>query len=78
MAHLSYIHTAARVARILGISEELLEKIGDTMEPGRDGRLSTWHTTDESIRGFTDDGLEYAREILNDPSRMAYILKELS
>jgi hypothetical protein len=78
MAHLSHIHTAARVARILGISEELLEKVSDTMEPGRDGRLSIWHTTDESIRGFTDEGIEYAREILNDPSRMAHILKDLS
>jgi len=76
MTHVSYVYTAARVAQILGISEDLLEKIGDTIEPGKDGVLSIWHTTEESIRGFTEEGLDYAREIPNDPSRMAHILED--
>ena len=75
MAHISHVYTATRVAQILGISEDLLDKIGDTIEPGKDGVLSIWHTSDESIRGFTEEGLDCAREILNDPSRMAHILK---
>jgi hypothetical protein len=78
VAHLSHVYTAARVAQILGISEELLEKIGDTIEPGKDGVLSIWHTSDESICAFTQEGLDYAREILNDPSRMAHILEDFT
>jgi hypothetical protein len=72
------VYTATRVAQILDISEALLDRIAETIEPGKDGVLSIWHTTDESICGFTEQGLDYAREILIDPSRMAHILKDFT
>jgi hypothetical protein len=78
MAHISYVYTAALAARMLGISEELLEKIAETVEPGKEGILHIRQTTDESAYGFTKFGLDNVCEILNDPLRMADILTSSS
>jgi hypothetical protein len=74
MAHISYVYSLALAAAKLGISEQLLAKIAETMEPGKDGILTIYDNIDESAVGFTNCGLDYVREILDDPSRMADIL----
>ena len=74
MAHISYVYTLAHAAARLGISEELLDRIAQTMEPGKEGILSIYDNTEESAFGFTDFGLGNVREILDDPVRMADIL----
>ena len=78
MAHISYVYTLAHAAARLGISEELLDRIAQTMEPGKEGILTIYDNTEESAFGFTEFGVENIREILNDPLRMAYILENPS
>jgi hypothetical protein len=78
MAHISYVYTLARAAARLGISEELLDRIAESMEPGKEGILKIYDNTNKSTFGFTDFGLDNAREIFNDPLRMAYILENPS
>ena len=74
MAAISHIYTLGRAAMMLGITEELLERIAVKLEPGYDGVLWIYDTTDQSACAFTDFGLEYVREILDDPPTLACFL----
>jgi hypothetical protein len=55
--------TIRRAAEILGEDEELLWDIATDMEPEH-GRLWIYDTDDQQTAAFTQDGIEYLREIL--------------
>ena len=67
MAAPSYVYTIARVARMLGQDEALLEEIALTnMEP-EDGRLIILDLDDDvSTTAFTARGIESLKELLAD------------
>jgi hypothetical protein len=62
----SYVFTIARVARMLGEDEALLEDIASDMDP-EDGCLSIMDLDDEvSTTAFTPVGVENLKELLVD------------
>jgi len=62
----SYVFTIARVARMLGEDEALLEDIASDMDP-EDGCLSVMDLDDEvSTTAFTPFGVENLKELLAD------------
>jgi len=62
----SYVFTIARVARMLGEDEALLEDIASNMDP-EDGCLSVMDLDDEvSTTAFTPFGVENLKELLAD------------
>lgn len=65
MAAPSSAFTIARAAEILGEDEELLWSIADDMEP-EDGCLWIYGPSDEHTVAFTNRGLEYLREMLDE------------
>ena len=67
MAAPSYVYTIARVARMLGQDEALLEEIAlMNMEP-EDGRLIILDLDDDvSTTAFTARGIESLKELLAD------------
>ena len=69
MATPSTVFTVHYVAEMLGMDEELVQKIASMgMEPG-DGRLYIHHTDDvdaPSLVAFTPAGVENLRELLNE------------
>ena len=66
MAAPSYVYTIARVARMLGVDEALLEDIASDMDP-KDGCLSVMDLDDEvSTTAFTPFGVENLKELLAD------------
>ncbi len=66
MAAPSYVFTIARVARMLGEDEALLEEIGSDMDP-EDGCLSVMDLDDGvSTTAFTPFGVENLTELLAD------------
>ncbi len=66
MAAPSYVFTIARVARMLGEDEALLEDIASDMDP-EDGCLSVMDLDDEvSTTAFTLFGIENLKELLAD------------
>ena len=67
MAAPGYVYTIARVARMLGEDEALLEEIAlMSMEP-EDGRLSILDLDDEiSTTAFTAQGIDNLKEFLTD------------
>jgi hypothetical protein len=65
MAAPSYVFTIARVARLLGEPEELLQEVAVDMEP-EDGCLSVLDLDDVSTVAFTRQGLENLKELLAD------------
>ena len=66
MAAPSYVFTIARVARMLGEDEALLEDIASDMDP-EDGCLSIMDLDDEvSTTAFTPFGVENLKELLAD------------
>ncbi len=66
MAAPSYVYTIARVARMLGVDEALLENIASDMDP-EDGCLSVMDPDDEvSTTAFTPFGIENLKELLAD------------
>ena len=66
MAAPSYVFTIARVARMLGEDEALLEDIASDMEP-EDGCLYIMDLDDEvSTTAFTPFGVENLKELLAD------------
>ncbi len=66
MAAPSYVYTIARVARMLGVDEALLENIASDMDP-EDGCLSVMDLDDEvSTTAFTPFGIENLKELLAD------------
>lgn len=66
MAAPSYVFTIARVAKMLGEDEALLEDIASDMDP-EDGCLSVMDLDDEvSATAFTPFGVENLKERLAD------------
>lgn len=66
MAAPSYVFTIARVARMLGEDEALLEDIASDMDP-EDGCLSVMDLNNEvSTTAFTPFGVENLKELLAD------------
>lgn len=66
MAAPSYVFTIARVARMLGEGEALLEEIASDMDP-EDGCLSVMDLDDGvSTTAFTPFGVENLKELLAD------------
>ena len=66
MAAISYIFSAARVAKMLGVDEDLLHEIATTLDP-EDGVISVYdQNDDEPILAFTDGGIENLRTCLRD------------
>ena len=66
MAAPSYVFTIARVARMLGEDEALLEDIASDMDP-EDGCLSVMDLDDEvSATAFTPFGVKNLKELLAD------------
>ena len=66
MAAPSYVFTIARVARMLGEDEALLEDLASDMDP-EDGCLSIMDLDDEvSTTAFTPFGVENLKELLAD------------
>jgi hypothetical protein len=64
MAAPSYVFTIARVAKMLGEDETLLEEIALDMEP-EDGCLSIYDIDDDiQVTAFTPFGVECLRELL--------------
>lgn len=68
MAAPSHAFTIARVAAILGESEELLWDLADQMEP-EDGCLWVHGPGEEQTLALTDRGMEYLQELLRERNR---------
>ena len=67
MAAPSYVFTIARVARMLGEDEALLEEIALMSMDPEDGRLTVMDLDDEvSTTAFTPFGIENLKELLAD------------
>ena len=67
MAAPSYAYTIARVARMLGQDEALLEEIALMNMQPEDGRLSILDLDDDvSTTAFTARGIEALKELLAD------------
>lgn len=66
MAAPSYVFTIARVAKMLGEDEALLEEIALGMEP-EDGCLSIYDLDDDiQVTAFTPFGVECLKELLTE------------
>jgi len=63
MAAPSFIFTIARVAQMLGESEELLEEIALDMDPEH-GCIGVMGLGDDSTTAFTPDGVDHLREMI--------------
>jgi len=75
MAAIFHVYTLARAAVILKITDDLLDRIADTMEP-EDGVLWVYDSTEDGTRGFTPFGLDNVREMLDDPSMIKGFLQD--
>ena len=65
MAADAFVYTLARVALMLGESEELLEEIATDMDPEH-GSLGVIGVGEEETTAFTSDGIDYIRDVLPD------------
>jgi hypothetical protein len=63
MAAPSVAFTISRAAEILGEDEELLWEMVTDMGPEH-GRMWIYDTSDQHTVAFTEDGMEYLREML--------------
>jgi hypothetical protein len=80
MAAIPCVYTITRAAMMLGITEELLDALADTLEP-EDGVLWIYDSTENpghGIYGFNDLGLDNVREMLDDPAIMDCFLPNQS
>jgi len=69
MAAVSYIFTATRVAKMLGVEEDIVHEIASTLDP-EDGVISVYDLDDdEPIFAFTNHGIENLRTCLRDLGR---------
>ncbi len=68
MAAPSAVLTVARVAEMLGVSEELLDELADQLEP-EDGYLWIYDTEERATLGFTMRGVESLKELIADQKR---------
>ena len=67
------VFTMARAARMLGVTENLLERLAHTMEP-EDGIVMLYGTEGHCSIAFTEAGIEDARQQLSAPSIVASLL----
>ncbi len=66
MPYLSMVFTPKFVAQKLGVEQEVIEELAETMRP-KDGLLSVIDSAnddDPSIYAFTPDGIGYIEEML--------------
>lgn len=57
MAGISHVFTAPRVAKMLGISEEVLDEAAEGLDP-EDGQLWVYDNTEHGVMAFTTFGIE--------------------
>ena len=60
-----HVHTIRRVARDLGVDEELIHDLTLGLEP-EDGVIWIYDMDDDGVLAFTDDGIEEVRLILQE------------
>ncbi len=65
MAAPSFVFALSRVAELLGEDEDLLRDLALEMEP-EDGCLTVLETDDLSTLAFSEDGIEYLKQLLSD------------
>ena len=63
MAATSAVFTIARVAAMLGEDEDWLSDVALEMDPEA-GRLTIYGLNDEGTTGFTSDGIENLKELI--------------
>ncbi len=68
MAAISFVHTIARVAEMLGADEERLDDIALGLEP-EDGRLWVYGPGEEATLAFTRAGVELLEQLIADQGR---------
>ncbi len=68
MAAISFVHTIARVAEMLGVDEERLDDIALGLEP-EDGRLWVYGPGEEATLAFTRAGVELLEQLIADQGR---------
>ena len=69
MAGIAYVFTAARVAQMLGVDEDLIHELSDGLDP-EDGRLWVYDETEEGTLAFTADGIDNLRCCLEDHAKL--------
>jgi hypothetical protein len=57
VAGVPYVFTAARVAKMLGVAEEIIDAAADGLDP-EDGRLWVYDDTEHGVMAFTSFGIE--------------------
>ena len=68
MAAISVVYTISHVATILGEDEDWLQELSIMMFP-EDGRLFIVGIGEVEITAFTEDGIEYLREVVRESRR---------
>ena len=63
-----HVHTAERVARLLGVEVELIHDLTLGLEP-EDGVIWVYGMDDDGVLAFTDEGIEEVRLILQEYQR---------
>ena len=65
LAAISHVFTISYVAELLGEDEDWLHELSIDMFP-EDGCLHVYTSKDEAITAFTDEGIEYLKQIIAD------------
>jgi hypothetical protein len=65
MAAITHVFTVARAAMMLGVSEEMIEELAESMD-FEDGYLNVYGLDDDGMRAFTDMGIENLMQSLRD------------
>jgi hypothetical protein len=65
MAAIAHVFTISYVAEMLGEDEERLHELSIDMFP-EDGCLHVYTSKDEAITAFTDEGIEYLKQVIAD------------
>ncbi|MGO9474451.1 MAG: hypothetical protein ACLPWS_13780 [Rhodomicrobium sp.] len=65
MATITHVFTVARVARMLGVSEETIKELAEPMD-FEDGYLLVYSLDEHAVRAFTDMGIENLMQSLRD------------
>jgi hypothetical protein len=68
MAAISVVYTISHVATLLGEDEDWLQELSIMMFP-EDGRLFIVGIGEVEITAFTEDGIEYLREVVRESRR---------
>jgi hypothetical protein len=65
MAAITHVFTAARVAQMLGVEEDVIHDASDGLDP-EDGRLWVYDDTEHGVLAFTEAGIEILRYCLEE------------